>query len=344
MISLRSSFLSRDVDETGRKIASDTWASILRSMPKLRRVEFTHETNSLSWSEMAYRHGHTDLAEAIEGLSDIEALMYRDIVIGDRSFDLAVLRNKPRLRKLEVWLRPREEVMPPTKESMRSKELVFDALPRLQHLRIMLREAHLSPDFFLHVAPLRSLNYSELGFATARAESIVQKHGASLRALWMRIAYCIPLTSPFDAKSLAWMVQSLPHLEFLRLHSDHLDSSILASLPSGLQNASIIVKDASPTHVEANLRILSTRCAKLKHLRIEIIPHSRDQQVVRQSSNNLTSHHDPPDFDTIKWEPYHRGLEYLRSMGLEVLSPGCDKTICNMDIDAEHIDQSGLIP
>ncbi|KAI9878996.1 MAG: hypothetical protein M1830_009865 [Pleopsidium flavum] len=338
-VNLKSSFLSGDVDKTGRNIAAETWALILRSMPRLRQVEFDHETNCPSWSDMAYRHGHTDLAEAIEGLSNVEYLRYMDLIIGDRSFELALLRNKPRLRVLEVWPPLREEVVPPTEESMRTKESVFDALPRLQVLSIRQSEAHLSPGFFLHVAPLRSLKYSELGFATARAESIVNRHGTSLQHLWLRIAHCTPLTSPLDIKSLAWMLQNLQHLEFLCLYSDHLDSSILAFLPPTLQTASIIVKDTSPIQVEANLRSLSSRCEHLKHLRIEVIPHRS-----HQFSNSLPYPHDPPDFDTIKWEPYHRGLRYLRSMGLEVTSPGCDTTRCNINIDAEHIDQSGLIP
>ncbi|KAI9701909.1 MAG: hypothetical protein M1836_001253 [Candelina mexicana] len=227
-VQLESSFLTRDVDEAGQRIAAQTWAKVLRSMPGLHRLSFSYvDSNSNSWTKIIYQNDQKDLANALDSLHEL-----RDISING-VLPLAMVNNKTYLETLILY----DDM---EAEEGRSIESYFDALPRLRHLSLRSKATIVSPGFFAHVSPLHTLQWilpANLQFTRLHLEGIVNRHSISLHELRLgNTRGQAEGDDRLEIEDFQWLVLSLPHLEKLYITNPHINSSLVAMVPTHPDN------------------------------------------------------------------------------------------------------------
>lgn len=119
------------------------------------------------------------------------------------------------------------------------------------------------------------------------------------------------------------MLSQLPQLSYLRLGCRHVDSSILAAIPTGIKTLDIAFTDPDPAQVADNLRKMRARCEKLFTLTIAVSPlhdppttpsndeetesiesvHARAQQLAERAE---------------RWEPFWDALNQVQNTGVRV--------------------------
>ncbi|KAI9819562.1 MAG: hypothetical protein M1827_007012 [Pycnora praestabilis] len=325
-LQLVSSFLSTDIDKTGRKIASDAWAAVLLAMGGLEVLHFIHQQDSRDWIDTIYDGSHSKLAEAIRDLSELDALSYSNprSRTSQTGPVLAITNNKPHLTSLHILGGLRHE-------PGRSTESYFEGLPKLTKLTITPNQSEISSTLFQSISPLTELTLRGSCYTHALAASIIQVHSKTLQSLTLTLESTSE--DDFSTMEASWLLQQTPHLSNLTISDNFLESCVIASLPPKLELAGFAFKDKEPNIIAKNLRLLQTRCPNLRNLILDVSRHRKDHERT-------------------VWRSFHEALGALRDAKVYVSSDSCSINNCGMDtsgnfydkISENHIYQSGLIP
>ena len=317
-----TSFLSSDISTAGRKIAMETWATVLNAVPNLERLRLT-ESDSVSWSDMTFKQGRGSLADAFDNLRNLKRFTY----LGTKPFDMRFLQKKPLLTSLDI---PQVILLDSEYIDGISINEKFKPLEDLHALRRLALQSFGSREqndghgskIVQQVVPLIEIAWHLKSCTQSVAKSLVERHAETLKYL----ALVMDSTAPLD--EMPWMLGRLSNLTCLEIGL--VDSEVIKHLPRNLQKLVLVLKDPNGDRLKQNFLHLRTTCPSLRLFDVTIYWHDTFRQ--------------PVDLVTPSPDLYHNAIRTLRSTGLDVRAVGCDPKRCSTDIHSDHTDQSGLIP
>ena len=227
-----------DANQTGRDIAVEAWAKVLRAMPNLRLLTFDHELDGPDWSLMAYSPKNTScaLSDAINDLSKLESLNY----LGGRCCNLELLKGKPKLSSLRIsngavrMRGPKEEYLPQL-QFLKTLQLgdafaSTQAWPRFSDWQKLAPSSDIFPSPDIKYRKTRALVFVEDGLPS-------RKLSVTTSQVWGRA----PCTVPNDS-DLFWLLANVPNLVYLGIEYNY-DPSILAAIPTSVRYLDIVQLD-----------------------------------------------------------------------------------------------------
>ncbi|KAI9798421.1 MAG: hypothetical protein M1833_004815 [Piccolia ochrophora] len=305
-VELVSTFLSSDINDAGRAVAANTWASILSGMPYLESIRFSHEEGGRGWNQIIHHDNHTALAAAFADLTALRSFSYERCYENGHRLNIGLLAGKASLEEVNSD----ERIVWPKGSSAES---IFDGLPKLKALALS-RGPSLSPTFFHHVAPLRELSWCDGSFS-GHLRPIVSRHGATLRSFDFDHAYDY-MEQPSTAE-LCWFLRELTALKDVSLRLPDIDTAIIDGLSGGLVTVDIRLHDFEQDALQARTRLLAmrNRCKALKSLSLACLNHEWD----RLRDN----------------DPFHDALREIEWTGVDVCCSTCQRRRCHLQSSAD---------